>query len=61
MLGILKKKEAGYIRGVMDHLGADRDETGLEKDKNHPKKQEPNECSTGWNLPVEQQQQGQHR
>lgn len=64
MLGILKKNEAGYIRGVMDHLGRDDtemvfDETGLEKEKAKEKKS--HKCSVGRNVPVEQQQQGQHR
>lgn len=47
MLGILKKNEAGYIRGVMDHLGRDDtemvfDETGLEKEKAKEKKSQTN-------------------
>lgn len=47
MLGILKKNEAGYIRGVMDHLGRDDtemvfDETGLEKEKAKEKKCQTN-------------------
>lgn len=44
MLGILKKNEAGYIRGVMDHLAEDTKcgsgETGLERGKAKRRKTE---------------------
>lgn len=44
MLGILKKKEAGYIRGVIDHLTKDTKsgsgETALERDKTKRRKTE---------------------
>lgn len=44
MLGILKKNEAGYIRGVIDHLAEDikcgSGETRLERGKTKRRKTE---------------------
>lgn len=55
MLGILKKNEAGYIRGVIDHLAED---TKCGSTTRQDKEKE-NRAGAG-NAPVEQQQQSQN-